>query len=387
MSRFHSYISSAKSIVDVYKKGSPLSHQLKLFFQTDKKYGSRDRKTISAICYHYFRTFFILQSIENFEEKIIKATFLCESEENDLLKALAPELNEFIGFDVKDKVEYLNIEAATLFMFNDKLSSSIDAEKFAVSFFNQPDVFIRIRPGKNNKVIESLKKATILFESIGDNTIAIDNGTSVDNCIQLNKDAVIQDLNSQHVLDFYAKERDKDKLENVWDCCAASGGKSILLYDICNGKVKLTVSDIRENILTNLQLRCKEAGISLQKKFVQDLSEKSGLLLDEKFSVILCDVPCTGSGTWGRTPEQYYSFEENQIESFVKKQKNIVINTMTHLAKDGWFIYITCSVFKAENEDMVDFIQENFSCQLLEMKYLKGYENKADTMFVAYFKS
>jgi 16S rRNA (cytosine967-C5)-methyltransferase len=387
MSRFHSYITSAQSIVEAYKKGSPLSHQLKLFFQTDKKYGSRDRKMIAAICYHYFRTFYILQSIESFEEKIIKATFLCESEENELLKALSPELNEFIGFDVKDKIEYLNIAAASLFNFNDQLTSFIDAEKFAVSFFSQPDVFIRIRPGKNNKVIESLKNATILFNSIGENTIAIDNGTSVENCIQLNKDAVIQDLNSQHVLDFYTKERDKDKFENVWDCCAASGGKSILLYDICNGKVKLTVSDIRENILTNLQLRCKEAGINLQKKFVQDLSEKSGLLLDEKFSVILCDVPCTGSGTWGRTPEQYYSFEENQIEAFVKKQKNIVIHTISHLAKDGWFIYITCSVFKAENEDMVDFIQENFSCQLLEMKYLKGYENKADTMFVAYFKS
>ena len=387
MSRFHSYITSAQSIVDAYKKGSPLSHQLKLFFQTDKKYGSRDRKSIAAICYHYFRTFYLLQSIESFEEKIIKATFLCEFEENELLKVLSPELNEFIGFDVKDKIEYLNIEAASLFNFNDQLTSFIDAEKFAVSFFSQPDVFIRIRPGKNIKVIEPLKKAAILFESIGENTIAIDNGTSVENCIQLNKDAVVQDLNSQRVLDFFAKERDKDKLENAWDCCAASGGKSILLYDICNGKVKLTVSDIRENILTNLQLRCKEAGINLQKKFVQDLSEKSGLLLDEKFSIILCDVPCTGSGTWGRTPEQYFSFEENQIEAFVKKQKNIVINTISHLAKDAWFIYITCSVFKAENEDMVDFIQENFSCQLLEMKYLKGYENKADTMFVAYFKS
>jgi 16S rRNA (cytosine967-C5)-methyltransferase len=387
MSRFHSYITSAQSIVEAYKKGSPLSHQLKLFFQTDKKYGSRDRKTIASISYHYFRTFYLLQSIESFEEKIIKATFLCESEENELLKSLSPELNEFIGFDVKDKIEYLNIKAASLFNFNNHLSTFIDAEKFAVSFFSQPDVFIRIRPGKNNKVIESLKKAAILHELIGENTIAINNGTSVENCIQLNKDAVIQDFNSQHVLDFYTKERDKDKYENVWDCCAASGGKSILLYDICNGKVKLTVSDIRENILTNLQLRCKEAGINLQKKFVQDLSEKSGLLLDEKFSVILCDVPCSGSGTWGRTPEQYYSFEENQIETFVKKQKNIVINTISHLAKDGWFIYITCSVFKAENEDMVDFIQENFSCQLLEMKYLKGYENKADTMFVAYFKS
>jgi 16S rRNA (cytosine967-C5)-methyltransferase len=387
MSRFHSYITSAQSIVDAYKKGSPLSHQLKLFFQTDKKYGSRDRKTISTICYHYFRTYYLLQSIESFEEKITKATFLCESEENELLKSLSPDLNEFIGFDVKEKVEYLNIKAASLFNFNDHLSGFIDGEKFAVSFFNQPDVFIRIRPGKNNKVIESLKKSAIPFTEIGGATISIDNGTSVENCLQLNKDAVIQDLNSQLVLDFYAKERDKVKVENVWDCCAASGGKSILLYDICNGKVKLTVSDIRENILTNLQLRFKEAGINLQKKFVQDLSEKSGLLLDEKFSVILCDVPCTGSGTWSRTPEQYYSFDESQINEYVSKQKKIVINTISHLAKDGWFIYITCSVFKAENEDMVDFIQENFSCQLLEMKYLKGYENKADTMFVAYFKS
>jgi 16S rRNA (cytosine967-C5)-methyltransferase len=387
MSKFHSYITSAKSIVDAYKKGTPLSHQLKFFFQTDKKYGSRDRKTISSICYNYFRTFYLLQSIESFEEKIIKATFLCESEENELLKSLSPDLNEFVGFDVRDKIGYLNIEATSLFTWEDKLSPSINAEKFAVSFFSQPDVFIRIRPGKNNKVIESLKKSAVQFKTIGENTIAIDNGTSVENCLQLNKDAVIQDLNSQRVFDFFAKERDKDKLENVWDCCAASGGKSILLYDICNGKVKLTVSDIRENILTNLQLRCKDAGISIQKKFVQDLAEKSGLLLDEKFSVILCDVPCTGSGTWSRTPEQYFSFDEAQIIEFTNRQKNIIINAIAHLAKDAWFIYITCSVFKAENEDMVDFIQENFSCQLLEMKYLKGYENKADSMFVAYFKN
>lgn len=387
MSKFHSYITSAKSIVDAYKKGTPLSHQLKLFFQSDKKYGSRDRKTISSICYNYFRTFNILQSIESFEEKMIKATFLCESEENELLKSFSPDLNEFVGFELRDKIEYLKLDADALFLFNDKLSSFINAEKYSDSYFCQPDVFIRIRPGKNNKVIESLKKSAIHFTVVSENTISIDNGTSVENCLQLNKDAVIQDLSSQHVFDFFAKERDKEKTENVWDCCAASGGKSILLYDICNGKVKLTVSDVRENILTNLQLRFKDAGIGIQKKFVQDLTEKSGLLLDEKFSVILCDVPCSGSGTWSRTPEQYFSFDEAQLIDFTNRQKNIIINTIAHLAKDAWFIYITCSVFKAENEDMVDFIQDNFSCQLLEMKYLKGYENKADSMFVAYFKN
>jgi len=387
MSRFHSYIASAQSIIGAYKKGTPLSHQLKLFFQTDKKYGSRDRKTIAAICYHYYRTYFLLGNIDAFEDRVAKATFLCEHEESEMLKALAPELNEFIGFDVKDKLEYLNLSVNSVFVFDNHLSDAVDSFRFGLSFFNQPDVFIRIRPGKNNQVIDSLKKSGIGYRELGNDCIAIDNGTSVENCLQLNRDAVIQDLNSQHVLDFFIKEKDKEKVETVWDCCAASGGKSILLYDLCGGKVKVTVSDIRENILTNLQLRFKDAGISLQKKFVQDISEKSGLLLSEKFSLILCDVPCTGSGTWARTPEQYFSFDETQLQEFVARQQKIVINAMSHLAKDGWFIYITCSVFTAENESMVDFIQENFSCQLLEMKYLKGYENKADTMFVAYFKN
>jgi 16S rRNA (cytosine967-C5)-methyltransferase len=182
------------------------------------------------------------------------------------------------------------------------------------------------------------------------------------------------------------RERDVKKAEVLWDCCAASGGKSILLFDICRPNINITVSDIRENILTNLQLRFKEAGINIQKKFVQDLSVKSGLLIDEKFSIVLCDVPCTGSGTWSRTPEQYYSFDESQIQEFANKQKAIVVNALRHLSKDGWFIYITCSVFKKENEEIVEFIQENYPCQLLEMKYLKGYNQKADTLFVAYFK-
>ena len=69
------------------------------------------------------------------------------------------------------------------------------------------------------------------------------------------------------------------------------------------------------------------------------------------------------------------------------QQKKIVNNTMMHLAKDGWFVYITCSVFAEENENMVDYIQEHHSCQLMEMKYLKGYDKKADTLFVAYFKN
>jgi 16S rRNA (cytosine967-C5)-methyltransferase len=303
------------------------------------------------------------------------------------LKALSPELNELIAFPVEEKLAYFEIDTKNVFAFQQALSDDIDKELFSHSMFIQPDLFLRIRPGKNKKVCDALNSAAIAYRLINNSTIALENGVSVENVLQINKDVVVQDLNSQKVFDFFVKERNAEKAELVWDCCAASGGKSILLYDQCGNNTKLTVSDIRESILTNLQLRLKDAGINIQKKFVQDLTLKSGLTMEEKFSVVICDAPCSGSGTWSRTPEQYASFDASQIQQFAQQQQKIVVNSIQHLAKNGWFIYITCSVFKAENEDMVEFITNHFSCQLLEMKYLKGYNNKADTLFVAYFKS
>jgi len=387
MSRYHSYLNSAVTVIDSYVKGTPLTHHLKSFFQTDKKFGSKDRKSISTLCYHYFRCSFLFNETETTENKIIAASFLCENSETEFLKNVSAELNEFVSFAAIEKLEYLNINADKLFLFLDEISSFIDKDKYAISLLHQPDLFLRLRPKKKEQTLTKLKNADISFELIESDTLKLTNGTSVENCLEINKDVVIQDLNSQKVFDFLKKEKAEEKSETVWDCCAASGGKSILLFDLFSGKIKLTVSDIRENILTNLQLRFKDAGINLQKKFVQDLSQKSGLLLDEKFSIIICDAPCSGSGTWSRTPEQYFSFDKIQLQQFVEKQKNIVVNTLPHLAKDGWFVYITCSVFTAENEDMVDFIQQHFSYQLLEMKYLKGFDKNADTLFVAYFKN
>jgi 16S rRNA (cytosine967-C5)-methyltransferase len=56
------------------------------------------------------------------------------------------------------------------------------------------------------------------------------------------------------------------------------------------------------------------------------------------------------------------------------------------LKAGGSFVYITCSVFKKENEEVVTFIKENFHLQLKQMEVLQGYDKKADSMFVALFK-
>ena len=219
----------------------------------------------------------------------------------------------------------------------------------------------------------------------------------------LKKDAVEQDYSSQRVgsfLDFARTELLTLRLRSglpavtessirIWDCCAASGGKSIMAKDILND-IDLTVSDVRESILINLKKRFQEAGIKNYKSVVRDLSQQSLEALSsgsgEGCDLIIADVPCSGSGTWGRTPEQLSFFQSSSIETYSALQKKIISNTVSKLKQGGYFLYITCSVFKKENEDNVEWMQEELKLQLLKQEVIKGYAVKADTMFAALLK-
>jgi len=156
------------------------------------------------------------------------------------------------------------------------------------------------------------------------------------------------------------------------------------LHDI-DPDIELTVSDIRQSILSNLKKRFAKAGIKNYKSFVTDLTQSNLTSGIGTFDFIVCDAPCTGSGTWSRTPEQLYFFQGG-IEQYSLLQKKIVSNIIPRLKEGGCLLYITCSVFKGENEAVVDFIKDNFGLQLIKMELLRGYDKKADTMFTALFK-
>ncbi|MCA6456148.1 MAG: RsmB/NOP family class I SAM-dependent RNA methyltransferase, partial [Chitinophagaceae bacterium] len=101
------------------------------------------------------------------------------------------------------------------------------------------------------------------------------------------------------------------------------------------------------------------------------------------FHMVLCDAPCSGSGTWGRTPEQLSFFTEQKITAYADLQRKILSNVLPQVAKGGYLLYITCSVFRQENEEQVQFILQQDGFELVKMELLKGYDVKADSMFAA----
>lgn len=384
--RYHSYLNSAKAIIESYRAEVPLAVYLKKYFSSNKKYGSKDRKQIATLCYNFYRLGKAVPQLP-VEEKIIVAVFLCENKSNEFLHFHKPEWNEIITKPLAEKMLIAGITGEDVFPWAEELSMGIDAELFRHSFFYQPDLFLRVRPGKKDTVTKKLQDAGVEFELKENDCIALPNSTKIDALLEIDKEVIIQDYNSQKVLDFLKHPAPGIKHPvSAWDCCAASGGKSILAYDILKGQIELTVSDIRESILSNLKQRFETAGIKNYKSFVADLAQADSQLLTPNSQLIICDVPCTGGGTWSRTPEQLYYLKRKTIDVYTAMQQQIVSNVIPHLQEGGLFIYITCSVFKNENEDMADFIKEKFHLQLLQMELLKGYDKKADSMFTAVFK-
>ncbi len=391
MSRFHSYLNSASGILHSYRGEQPFSIFLKTFFSQHKKYGSNDRKQITNLCYCYFRLGHALQQLPT-EERLVAGLFLCEQRPQELLENIKPDWNEMIALPPDEKLPMLNFTLGDIFPWQDEMSEEMDKNEFASSFLVQPDLFLRLRPDQEEVVKQKLQQAKISFNEINHHCLSLENAVQADKLLELDKEAVIQDYNSQRVGEFLiCAQHSATSLQlpagpfSVYDCCAASGGKSILAYDVLEN-IYLTVSDVRKPILVNLDQRFQRAGIKNYTAFVEDLSilkNKPGNTKHQIYNLVICDAPCTGSGTWSRTPEQLYYFRKERIDYYSNLQKNILENVAPLVLAGGHLLYITCSVFKKENEEVVQFLEQEFNLKLEKKELLKGYDKKADTLFAA----
>lgn len=383
---FQQHVTFAALILQNYDGSYPFHLYLKSYFSSNKKHGSKDRKIITALCYNYFRVAHALLPSLDLEDKILLANYLTENKSFEGLQTsnVFKNRESFKSIGLETFLDSL-FSINNIFPFPAEVSGQIDFDKFGQSFLVQPRLFIRTRPGYSERIEAKLKKADISFERINKNCLSFSNAEKLNNIIQIDTEAVIQDYSSQQTLNLLNKIPGVNEMK-TWDCCAASGGKSILAFDLFPG-IQLTVSDTRKSILFNLQKRFHAAGIKNYQSFVFDLSvsHPSPKILNQQ-DLIIADVPCSGSGTWSRTPEQLLYFAKNRISEYAELQRRIVSNAVKSLQPGGYLLYITCSVFKKENEENVRWMEKELSLLCLDIQYYIGYEMQADTLFAALFQ-
>ncbi len=389
--REETLIKRIKFLIDNYFFSEPFSIYLKDYFRKHPEMGARDRRETREWAFNYLRIGKNLPE-HPFEVRLAVANFLCSSDITDSCMYLLKNYSTFeisgtqLPLDEKLKIvqfKFPEFFPEGIFPMNDQLSPSINIKSWNRSFLVKPRIWIRMRKAFAAKVVEELKEKQIKYYVDEDPYIlSFDFPVSLEITDSYKKGFFeIQDKSSQLTKSFFQPHSG----ESWWDACAGSGGKSLLLAEECES-VKIYATDTRPKILENYSSRMKKTGFKSFQTHVMDLGKSEWSGPEEKFDGIIADVPCSGSGTWSRSPEWLQKNITDRIKDhFVPAHRNIITNILPALKKGFPLIYITCSVFKMENEENIQFFTDHLPLKLEKSAYLEGYDSKGDTLFVARF--
>ena len=142
----------------------------------------------------------------------------------------------------------------------------------------------------------------------------------------------------------------------VLDLCAGAGGKTLALAAMMANKGQIYAWDADGRRLKPIFDRLRRAGA----RNVQVRSPLDGGSLEDlvaRMDVVFVDAPCSGSGTWRRKPDTKWRLSGTQLEQRVAEQDAALLEGSTYVKPGGRLVYVTCSIFREENEDRLqDFL-------------------------------
>ncbi len=142
----------------------------------------------------------------------------------------------------------------------------------------------------------------------------------------------------------------------VWDCCAAPGGKTAVLAARLPG-AEVLATDVSRRRLRTMEERLGAMAVSAGLGgSVRCLAADATALPAEEgvFDLVLCDVPCSGTGTLGRNPEIRLRLDAAELPRQAARQREILRAALGRVAAGGRVVYSTCSLEPEECERVVD---------------------------------
>ncbi len=145
--------------------------------------------------------------------------------------------------------------------------------------------------------------------------------------------------------------------DRVLDYCAGGGGKTLAIA--ARGVGTVTAHDALPQRMRDLPARATRAGTAVT---IADRAALDG----KSFDLVLLDVPCSGTGTWRRTPDAKWTLTPERLAELVRLQATILDAAAPYVAPGGNLAYMTCSLLAEENRAQIDaFVARNSSWRLI----------------------
>lgn len=357
-------------ISEIFKDKIPADSIINAYVRERKYIGSKDRRFITETVWKIIRNRrkLVFDAGSN-EPRRVLLTYL-QDEDFDLLcggeYGLAPlskEEKEWLKRR-NEEVYPAAVEAECPDWLFDKVK-----DIHLLKALNEPaSADLRLNKGSRARVIEQLQGEGLYFVPTPYSPIGIRSAERVNlnNCVAYKEGVIeVQDEASQ-LAAILADVRPEHK---IIDYCCGAGGKSLTMAFLMNRQGKIQIHDINRSRLEAV----KERAVRLDVKNLEIIEEVG----DRDYDRFVIDAPCSGTGTWRRSPDAKYRLTPETLKELNKTQAALLEKAFNHIRRGGRVVYITCSILRDENEDIIEaFLSRHADAVPVNLRHL--WEDKLD---------
>ncbi len=175
----------------------------------------------------------------------------------------------------------------------------------------------------------------------------------------------VQEASSMFLEQAVKQSTDLSKSLKILDLCAAPGGKSTHIHSLMTSNSLLVSNEVirsRANVLKENIIKWGCENVVVTQNDPKDLAK-----LENYFDVIVVDAPCSGSGLFRRDHMAIEEWSENNVAHCSQRQQRILADIWPALKENGILIYSTCSYSKEEDEEIIKWLLDQFSCESIPL--------------------
>ncbi|MGC9309101.1 MAG: NOL1/NOP2/sun family putative RNA methylase [Candidatus Nanoarchaeia archaeon] len=163
--------------------------------------------------------------------------------------------------------------------------------------------------------------------------------------------------------------------ESFLDLAASPGSKTTQAAAMMNNKGVIIANDVSLSRIKILNSNLEKSGVM---NTIVVRKEGSSLCrrLKMRFDKILVDAPCSGEGTLRKSLKTFQMWNKNMIRKFSNTQKRLASSAIQLLKQGGEMVYSTCTLSPEENEEVIDYLLNNFEIEIVDIKSKIGLKSR-----------